>query len=85
MLNEELKSIEFSRILEHLPIERIYPQFLLTVYFVFAMFIILVCKNSHEKMKAFKPSMINMLTTAGLLVWCILSFTGISTFLYFNF
>ena len=41
--------------------------------------------NAYEKMKIFKPTFMNVFVTAVLLVWCICSFAGVSTFLYFNF
>lgn len=62
-----------------------YPCILLVLFFVFTLFITLNSKNSYEKMKKFKPSYIKLITIIILLLWCILSFTGISTFLYFNF
>lgn len=48
-------------------------------------FIILLCRNSYEKMEKFRPALITTAASAFLLVWCISSFGGISTFLYFNF
>ena len=53
--------------------------------FAVALFIALIPKNGFEKMKEFKPGIINMLVMACLMIWSILSFSGISTFLYFNF
>ena len=44
-----------------------------------------VGKNTQERMKAFRPSLANCLVTAALLSYCILSFAGISSFLYWNF
>lgn len=80
----KLPEIEF--ILSRLPqIERIYPYFTLMIFFAFALYIVLGCKNTYEKMQAFKPSVLNLSLTAFLAVWCIFSFTGESTFLYFNF
>ena len=80
----KLPEIEF--ILSRLPqIERIYPYFTLMIFFAFALYIVLGYKNTYEKMQAFKPSVLNLSLTAFLAVWCIFSFTGESTFLYFNF
>lgn len=42
-------------------------------------------KNTIEKTKHLKLNCINMITTSIVLTWCILSFAGVSTFLYFNF
>ncbi len=44
-----------------------------------------VGKNTQERMKAFRPSLANCLATAVLLSYCVLSFAGISSFLYWNF
>ncbi len=44
-----------------------------------------VGKSTQERMKTFRPSLGNCLATAVLLSYCILSFAGISSFLYWNF
>lgn len=62
-----------------------HPQFLLLLFFVVAFVLILGVKNAYEKMLDFKPTLARMLFSAVLLVWCIVSFSGVSTFLYFNF
>jgi D-alanyl-lipoteichoic acid acyltransferase DltB (MBOAT superfamily) len=41
--------------------------------------------NVQERTKAFTPGFSNLLSTGFLLVWSILSLSGVSTFLYFNF
>lgn len=48
-----------------------------------AFFIVLNCKNSKEC--NFKPTIITSLCTVLFTVWSVVSFAGISTFLYFNF
>lgn len=48
-----------------------------------AMFIVLNTRNCYEK--EFKPKVSNAFATVGMLTWCVLSMSGISTFLYFNF
>lgn len=85
MLLNNLKTLEWERILTHLPIEGAFPYFLIIIYFTFAFLLILGCKNSYEKMQKFKPSIMNLFTTLMLILWSIMSLTGISTFLYFNF
>lgn len=62
-----------------------YPHLLILLFFVFAIYAILGSKNTYEKMGAFKPTIPRLAGTTILLVWCIFSFSGISTFLYFNF
>lgn len=60
-------------------------------YIFFLLFLTVICfailgsQNSYEKMKSFIPSASKCIVTVFLTIWCVLSFTGISTFLYFNF
>lgn len=61
------------------------PFFFLAGFICIAFIIILGSENAYEKMKKFKPTVGNLLALSLLLVWCIFSFSGISTFLYFNF
>lgn len=61
------------------------PLLLMAAFFAFALFAILGMKNTNERMNRFRPSAPLSLVTAVLLVWSILSFGGISTFLYINF
>ena len=42
-------------------------------------------KNTNERTLAFKPTYPKALLTTGLLFWCIMSFAGVSSFLYWNF
>ncbi|MFI3212513.1 MAG: hypothetical protein R3Y24_04145 [Eubacteriales bacterium] len=56
---------------------------------LFVMILVLVgtlcCKNTNEKILAFQPTVRNALFCSLLLFYSIISFSGISTFLYFNF
>lgn len=47
--------------------------------------ICLFTNNVQEKTKLFKPKFKNLVSTGILLVWSVLSLSGVSTFLYFNF
>lgn len=62
-----------------------YPNLLLTCAFAGAIILILGARNAHEHMDAFKPRLINLFAIVILFVWCVMSFSGVSTFLYFNF
>ncbi len=62
-----------------------FPFMALQLFFIITFFIILNSKNVKEKMDNFTPTIKNIIITVILLVWCIISFNGISTFLYFNF
>lgn len=62
-----------------------YPNTLLLLFYGGAMALILGARNAREHMLAFRPTVWNLLATAVLLFWCVMSFAGVSTFLYFNF
>lgn len=62
-----------------------YPGLLIWICYGGGLALILSGKNAYQRMCDFRPTLGNMLLSAGLLLWCILSFSGISTFLYFNF
>ena len=79
------KLVEIEVFLKRTPIESIFPFAMLNLFFLFAILIILGSKNAYEKMEEFFPSVRNLFTTAFLLIWCIFSLSGISSFLYFNF
>lgn len=42
-------------------------------------------KNVHEMAKAWKQSWISAVALAIVFIWCVVSLSGVSTFLYFNF
>ena len=65
---------------ENSPICDIYP-----ILIMVAFFIVFRMKNLHEKCMEFQGSMLQMLESAVLLVWCVFSFSGVTTFLYFGF
>lgn len=58
---------------------------LLLLFLAVSMLIILGCRNVYEQTEKFRPSVFKIAACAVLLVWCVFSFSGISTFLYFNF
>lgn len=67
---------------DRLPFAQYYMMFLL----ILAAWIVLLCfKNVNEKMENRKPKAADAVICAGLLLWNILSFSGVSSFLYFNF
>ena len=53
--------------------------------FAFAFFASVFMKNTNQRITGFKPSLPKALLTPCILVWCIMSFAGVSTFLYWNF
>lgn len=62
-----------------------YPYFFMACFFSTAFLLIFSSKNAQEQAAPFRPTARKCLATACLLVWCIFSFSGLSTFLYFNF
>lgn len=78
---------EFKLILNQYPfiILKQFSGIVMIMYFAFVLLIILGSKNAYEKMNEFKPSYRKLFITIFLLVWCIVSFSGVSKFLYFNF
>lgn len=87
-----LQSIDLPEItaLNHFVIleNNITDQFVL--YFViglivFSLIASIFFKNTNEKLKTFKPTLLYCIITAFLLVYSVISLSGISTFLYFNF
>ncbi len=63
----------------------IYPYAYISGFFLFAFVCTLGLRNSCELVNDFKPSYTKAVLSTVLLVWCVLSMAGISTFLYFNF
>ena len=51
----------------------------------FAMVASVFMKNTNERMMNFKPTITKAVSTSIILVWCIMSFAGVSSFLYWNF
>lgn len=86
-LMQQFEVLEFSYIVEHVPaltnFVNTYPATYLLIYFVISFGIVLGLKNSHEK--PFVPTKRNAFSTIVLLVWSVVSLSGLSTFLYFNF
>lgn len=62
-----------------------YTYCLWTVFIVTALGVCLNVKNTNERLDSFKPTMVNAGICAIVLVWGIISLSGISTFLYWNF
>ena len=55
------------------------------LFFGLAFYLILFSKSASERIRDFTPRAANLATTIGMLTLSILSFSGVSTFLYFNF
>lgn len=57
----------------------------LLIYTAIAFFILFFPENAYNKAKAFKPGLLNALLSVALIIMSVLSFAGVSTFIYFNF
>ena len=62
----------------------LWPYTFMTVFFAAAAWLV-ARRNAYERACAFEPEWKRGTVTVVLLVWCVLSFSGVSTFLYFNF
>lgn len=83
-LLECFKIPEIEIFITHPYILKILPDIKMFGFILFSFFVIIIWKNSYEKMTLLKYSKTKALMTAILLSFCICSFSGISTFLYFN-
>lgn len=46
---------------------------------------LLVLPNTNQRLASFRPTVITLLVTACFLIWSVITFAGVSTFIYFNF
>lgn len=67
---------------DRLPFSQYYMMFILIGA---AWLVMLLCKNVNERMESKKRSVWNAIGCAVLFLWNIVSFSGVSSFLYFNF
>ncbi|MBR5521025.1 MAG: MBOAT family protein [Oscillospiraceae bacterium] len=59
--------------------------YFVTGLIIFAFIASIFFRNTNEKLKNFRPTLLYCLITAFLLAYSVISLSGISTFLYFNF
>ncbi len=81
----QFKLWEIDLIIDKIPLVSKFISVDLVGYLVLTMFIVLVPNNACQRMLNMQPKMRTMVLSAVLLAWSIMSFSGISTFLYFNF
>ena len=58
---------------------------LMGVMLVVSLFIVFLSKTAVQISERMKPSAVNNIILAVLLVWCVLTFSEVSSFLYVNF
>ena len=62
-----------------------YPSALMLGFFALSLGIVFFMPNARRLERRFTPTILRLIETCVLLVWCIFSLSGLSTFLYFNF
>ena len=62
-----------------------YNAVYMLAWYALALFACLGMRNTYEKTLAFRPTVWNALSTVLLILYCTLSLSGVSVFLYFNF
>lgn len=86
-LLEQFNILEFTYVEEHVAVLKgfvdQFPFVHLIVILMIALFLALIPRNSYEK--KFVPNAGNAILSIILLVWSIVSLSGMTTFLYFNF
>ena len=55
------------------------------IWYAGALFACLGLRNTYEKTMDFHPTVFNSLTTVLMILYCTLSLSSVSVFLYFNF
>ena len=62
-----------------------YNAIFMMAWYVLSLFACLGMRNTYEKTMDFKPTVLNAMSTVILILYCVLSLSGVSVFLYFNF
>lgn len=55
------------------------------VWYLASLFVCLGMRNTYEKTMTFRPTVANSLSTVLMILYCTLSLSSVSVFLYFNF
>ena len=69
----------------NIDLNQVCPYLMTALAYIVVFLVSVFSSNAYERMNRFDGNLWNMATTVILLVWCIFSLSGISTFLYFNF
>lgn len=80
-----ITEIQFIFDLFHFSLLDICPYLMMILFFLFAFYNVLCTKNNMKIMKEFIPSSKTSIITAIILLWSLVSLTGINTFIYFSF
>ena len=66
-------------------VKSLYPNVMTVLIYAGTLLTVLCLPNVHERMEKLRYNLLELLFTAIILAWAILSLEGVSTFLYFNF
>ena len=86
-LTENLNMDEFWYMLKIFHLDQgAYSKAYVALGLLFVSLLLVFCgKNVNELAERFHPKAWNAVALTGLLIWCVISLSGVSTFLYFNF
>ena len=86
-LAECLRPDEFWYVLKVLHLDNLsFSRYILMFVILAAgLYLSMAGKNAKERVDCLKYGPVSAVVLVVLAVWCILSFSGVSTFLYFNF
>lgn len=80
-----LKEFWYALKLFHLADFAFSPYLIMLFFTIIILIATFYCKNVHEIVEKCKYNWASATTAAILFIWCVLSLSGVSTFLYFNF
>lgn len=81
----QLPELEYGLKLLHIDTMPYAPYYGLIAFTLLAVILIFGCKNLYESEERHKPTVLGTICLSVLAVWCVVSLSGVSTFLYFNF
>ena len=78
---------EFWYVFKILHIDRLPGSnlYLMVGFLVITLIMVFFTSNTNERFEKFEPGVGNMFAAVILFVWCVVSFSGVGTFLYVNF
>ncbi len=85
-MSQAVMKTEFDLLMNNVLAFAKLPEWLpLALLLAFAMFASVGLKNVHERLERFRPTKGAALVAVVLIAWSVLSLSGVTTFLYFNF
>lgn len=85
VISDTFKFEEVKYLVGLLRIDRVFPNVIMTGYFLVSFWFMTLGKNAIERSKTFKPNFKTAAVIVILLVWSICSLNKVQEFLYFNF